>query len=300
GNKVCCLDAAPPDKVCHIGDENFSYIQSDIMSGCLGGMINMYDVVYHLAAIADPAVYCDDPVKVLAIDLEMTQEIIKQCWKQEKKLIFASTSEVYGKNSQLPWDEGADRVLGPTYTPRWVYATAKAMGEHYCYAYGKCGLEFVILRFFNFYGPRLDFIGQGRVIPCFLEKFFKGEDVEVVLPGTQTRCFTYITDGIEGIIESAHREEAVGKVFNLGSQYEISIADLAHLIKKIGKFKSNIIHIDAEEKYGEGYDDIPRRVPDCTKAYCVLNWKAYTTLNTGLYRTIEYFKEEYENGNNAA
>jgi len=300
GNSVCCADTAPPDKVKHLSGKDFNYMQTDLMDGGLTSLISGCDVVYHLAAIADPSVYCSDPVKVLSVDLEMTIQIIKACWKLKKKLIFASTSEVYGKNPKVPWSEGADRVLGPTFTPRWVYATSKAMGEHYCYAYGKCGLQFVILRFFNFYGPRLDFIGKGRVMPCFIDKFFKGEDVEVVKPGTQSRCFTYITDGVRGMIAAAHTESAVGHAFNLGVEYETSMLELAQMMKELGGFKSRIKLIDAEDKYGKGYDDIPRRKPDCTKAYCDLDWKPTTSLKSGLLKTIAYFKEEYENRNNAA
>jgi len=279
---------------------NFSYMPTDMMSGCLGGLIANCDIFYHFAAIADPAVYCKDPIKVLQIDLEATQEVVRLCHKLKKKLVFSSTSEVFGKNPKVPWTEDADRVLGPTSTPRWVYATAKAIGEHYCYAYGRAGLEFVILRFFNFYGPRLDFLGQGRVIPCFLEKFLKGEDVEVVRPGTQSRCLTYIDDGVEGIMDAAHHPDAVGKAFNIGSGYEISMMDLAQLMKELGGFKSKIKLIDAEEKYGTGYDDIMRRVPDCRKAFVYLAWTARITILDGLKKTIDYYKEEFESSNNAA
>jgi len=298
GHEVCCVDTAPPDKVAHLYGKSFSYMQTDINDGVLGTVVSGSDVVYHLAAIADPAVYCEDPVKVLTVDMEMTQEIVKMCHKLEKKLVFASTSEIYGKNPSVPWDEDADRVLGPTYTPRWVYATAKAMGEHYCYAYGKIGLRFVILRFFNFYGPRLDFLGHGRVIPCFLEKFLRGDDVEVVRPGTQTRCLTYIKDGVEGMTEAAHNESVEGNAFNLGTQDEISIFDLAVLMKEIGGFTSKIKLINAKDKYGEGYEDIPRRAPISTKAYTSLNWNPTTALRHGLIKTIEYY--EHENRNNAA
>jgi len=300
GNTVTCVDVADSSKVAHLSGNNFCYMQCDIMKGSLGGLIAGHDIIYHLAAIADPSVYCIDPVKVLSVDLEMTQEIIKKCYLMKKKIIFASTSEIYGKNPNVPWSEDADRVLGPTYTPRWVYSTAKAMGEHYCYAYGKIGLKFVILRFFNFYGPRLDVIGQGRVIPCFLDKFLKGDDVEVVYPGTQTRCFTYIKDGVIGVRLAAHSESAEGKVFNIGTDHEISMMDLAVKMKDIGGFKSGIKIISAADKYGSGYDDIPRRAPVISCATKQLGWKPETTLEEGLKITIDYYKKEYENSNNAA
>jgi UDP-glucose 4-epimerase len=147
------------------------------------------------------------------------------------------------------------------------------------------------LRFFNFYGPKLDFIGQGRVMTCFLEKFLKGYPVEVVEPGDQTRCFTYIDDGIEGVLRVAHMPEAEGKAFNLGLPVETSMIELAKLMKKIGNFDSEIIIIPAEKKYGKGYDDIYRRVPDCSRAKEILGWEASIPLEDGLRRTIEYFKK---------
>lgn len=301
GNEVCCLDIVEPVKIKHLMPyPGFSYVRDDMMSGCLGDLIEQCDMFYHLAAIADPAIYCEDPIRVLKVDLEATQDAIKICHTLKKKFVFSSTSEVYGKNPQLPWTENADRLLGPTSTSRWVYATAKAVGEHYCYAYGGLGLKFVILRFFNFYGPRLDMLGQGRVIPCFLDKLLKGEDVEVVRPGTQTRCLTYIDDGVQGIMSAAHAPEAEGHVFNLGSKYEITMLELAQLMKRIGNFKSKIKLIDAEKKYGKGYDDIGRRVPECQKAYSYLDWTSRTTILEGLEKTIGFYKKEFESRNNAA
>ncbi len=295
GNQITVLDISPPDKVKELlGNQNFVYLQQDMMDEeKLEKLIAENDLIYHFAAIADPKIYCEEPWKVLRIDLEGTQLVIKLCLKHNKKIVFASTSEIYGKNSKVPWKEDDDRVLGSTIYPRWSYSSSKAIGEHYCFAYGRQGLKFVILRFFNFYGPKLDFIGKGRVMTCFLEKFLKGEPVEVVEPGDQTRCFTYITDGVEGIIRAAHRPEAEGLAFNLGLPKETSMIELAQLMKKIGNFDSKIVTIPAEKKYGKGYDDIFRRVPDCTRAKEVLGWEATTPLEEGLRKTIEYYKNVY-------
>lgn len=293
GHKVIAFDIASPEKVKHLLDnENFKYVQGDILDKQLvESLVKEADLVYHFAAIANPQVYVDDPLRVLNIDLGGLQLIIELVHKYNKKFIFSSTSEVYGKNLKVPWREDDDRVLGSTRTPRWSYSTSKALGEHYCFAYAKRGLKMVILRFFNFYGPRLDFLGRGRVMPSFLDKFLKGEPVEVVEPGDQTRCFTYIDDGIEGILKAVYLPQAEGEIFNLGSNKEITILELAELMKKIGNFKSEIIIIPAEKKYGKGYDDIFRRVPDITKAKTILNWQAKTTLEEGLVKTINYFKE---------
>jgi UDP-glucose 4-epimerase len=290
GNQVIGIDIASTGKVNHIlGRDGFSYVQRDIMDD---GVVERYmmdcDMVYHLAAIADPQVYCEHPVKVLRLDLEGTQLVIKLAHKYSKKIVFASTSEVYGKNPNVPWTEESDRVLGSTIKPRWSYSSSKAIGEHYCYAYGMEGLKFSIVRFFNFYGPRLDFIGKGRVMTCFLENFLKGEPVRVCAPGTQSRCFTYISDGIDGIMKAARYPENTS--FNFGVNVETTMLSLAKQMKIIGGFKSDIIVIPAEAKYGPGYDDIPRRVPDCTKAKTLLGWEPKIGLEEGLRRTIESYR----------
>jgi len=297
GNKVIALDLAPPTKVKHLlKNPNFKHIQGDMLDeNIVEPLVKKFDLIYHFAAIADPALYCDNPLRVLEVDLEGTQKSIKLAYKYNKKFIFASTSEVYGKNLNVPWKEDHDRVLGTTTTHRWSYSTAKAAGEHYCFAYAQKGLRMAICRFFNFYGPRLDFLGKGRVMSCFLEQFLKNKPVTVVEPGDQTRCFTYIDDGIRGILKIAHLLQAEGQVFNLGTTEEISILDLAKLMKKIGKFKSEIKIIPCEEKYGEGYDDIYRRVPDISKAKKILKWEPKISLEEGLKKTINYYKKQFKN-----
>ena len=292
GNQVVAFDLNPPTKVSHLlGNKNFKYVQGDILDkSAIEPLIREADLVYHFAAIAHPKVYIQDPLKILNINVGGLQLVIELAHQYHKKFVFSSSSEVYGKNLKVPWHESDDRVLGSSKTSRWVYSTSKAIGEHYCYAYAQKGLKMAMCRFFNFYGPRLDLIGQGRVMTCFLEKFFKGQSVEVVEPGDQTRCFTYIDDGIEGILKVAHLPEAEGEVFNLGTIEEISILELAKLMKRVGNFTSNIVIIPAEKKYGRGYEDTLRRVPDITKAREILKWEPKTKLAEGLEKTINYYK----------
>ena len=289
GNAVVCYDNSDGEKIHELRNNlSFRFVRGDVMDFArVNHLIKSADLVYHLAAIADPAMYCKDPAKVLNVDMEATQNVVKACYMAGTKLVFASTSEIFGKNPDKPWDEMADRVLGPTNTSRWSYATSKAMGEHYCYAYGKYGLKFTIVRFFNFYGPRLDSLGAGRVMTCFLDRFMKGLPVMVCEPGTQTRCFTYIDDGIAGLLIAARNNDNTS--FNLGSKEEISILDLAHKMKKIGNFTSKIELVQPKDLYGEGYDDIPVRVPYCGKARIVLGWTPTTSLDEGLRRTIEHY-----------
>jgi len=292
GNDVTVIDTAPPDKipVKIMNNGHLHYMKHDMLNPVvLGGLMEWCDMVYHFAAIADPQIYCDHPEKVLRLDLEGSQLIIKMAYEMQKKIVFSSTSEIYGKNPKVPWSEDDDRVLGSTSKNRWSYSSSKAAAEHYCHAYGTLGLKFVILRFFNFYGPRLDFIGTGRVMTCFLEKFLKGMPVEVVEPGDQTRCFTYISDGIDGIRKAAHSPEAEQGTFNIGTNREISMWELASLMKKIGKFDSEIKLIPAEKKYGKGYDDIFRRIPNCARIMS-LGWEPKVSLEEGIIKTIESFK----------
>jgi len=290
-NEVTVLDLSD-EKIKHLLDNSkLKFTKGDILDeNLMTKLIKEADLVYHLAAIADPHLYCENPLRVLQVDLEGSQIIFKLCNQLGKKIIFASTSEVYGKNPKIPWQETDNRVLGTTEKFRWSYSSVKAVCEHYLYAYAKEGLKMSICRFFNFYGPRLDFLGQGRVIPCFLDQFLKGEPVTIVKPGTQTRCFTYIEDGIQGVYKIGHMPEAEGQVFNLGRPVETSMIELAEMMKKIGNFKSELIYISAEEKYGKGYDDIPRRVPNVAKAKEILDWEAKTTLEEGLKKTIDYYE----------
>jgi len=292
GNYVIGIDLAPPTKVQEFLDnKNFLYVQEDILKeGVLEAFLKNVDILYHFAAIADPSVYCDNPLRVLQVDLEGSQRAIRLAYEYDIKIIFSSTSEVYGKNPNVPWEESDDRILGSTDKSRWSYSTAKAAGEHYCYAYGKKGLRFVILRFFNFYGPKLDFIGGGRVMTCFLEKFFKGEPVEVVEPGSQTRCFTYIADGVRAVCDAAHSKEAEGLSLNIGAKKEVAIMYLAQIMKIVGGFSSEIVRVPASQKFGSGYDDILRRVPNTDRIYDLLGWKPTVSLDDGLKRTIDYFR----------
>lgn len=291
-NKVVVIDIANDSKVKHLlNNPNFSYIRkSMLLNNVMEPLIKKIDLIYHFGAIANVQTYVKDPVRVLDVNINSTKLVLSLAKKYNKKVIFSSSSEVYGKNLKVPWKEDDDRVLGPTIKHRWCYSTSKAIGEHYCFGYAKEGLKVAVLRFFNFYGPRLDFLGKGRVITCFLEQFLNNEPVTVVEPGDQTRCFTYISDGVDGILKAAHTLEAEGKVFNIGTDKETSMLELAKIMKKIGNFKSEIIMVPAEKIYGKGYEDVFRRVPDTSKTKKILKWEPKVSLEQGLKLTIAYFK----------
>ena len=185
--------------------------------------------------------------------------------KKNRKVILGSTSEVYGKSDDLPFNENGDLVLGPPYKGRWSYACSKAIDEFLALAYWReKGLPVVIARMFNIVGPRQTG-AYGMVLPSFIGQALSGEAITVYGDGEQTRSFTWVGDAVDALIKLAHCPRAVGEIFNIGSQNETSINDLAALVKKITESKSEIVHIPYDEAYEQGFEDLMRRVPDTSK-----------------------------------
>lgn len=294
GNLVTGIDLNS-EKISHINNPNFSFIQANVLNkNIMKELIAKNDLIYHFAAIANVQDYCDDPIRVLDTNIDSLRIVASLAHLYKKKVVFSSSSEVYGKSMAVPFKESDDSLLGSTQKARWCYSASKIVGEQYLYGYVYRGLKMAICRFFNFYGPRLDLLGHGRVIPCFLEKFLKNEPVEVVEPGDQTRSFTYIDDGIDGIIRVAHMKEAEGQIFNIGTTDEISVLELATLMKSVGQFSSKIIMVSADKIYHAGrHEEIFRRVPNTTKIQKLLGWEPKVNLEDGLKKTIDWFKKYY-------
>jgi len=296
GCRVIALDMADSRKIEHLLDHpDFTFTQGSVLDPIpVERMVKKADIVFHLAAIADPKRYVQEPLSVLNIDLLGALTVMDYVSQNSAKFVFFSTSEIYGKNPKVPWKEEDTRVLGPPQINRWCYSTAKAVVEHYCHAYHQQeGMSFVILRPFNVYGPKCDDLGQGRVIPNFLGNFLKDEPVYVHGDGHQTRCFTYVDDLVEGTIAAAFCKEAENQVFNIGSDRETSIVELAELIKQLGNFTSPIKLVPHSVLYGKSYEDVPRRVPDITKIKEVVGWQPTTPLEDGLMQTIDYYRSHY-------
>lgn len=295
GDSVVAVDLSDGEKVEHLMDHpGFRYVQGSIGEDQLMDReIRYCDMVYHLAAIADPRLYVADPLRTMQMDLVAGLRVVETIARHSKKIIFTSTSEVYGRNPNVPWSEDADRVLGPTSINRWCYATSKAAVEHFILAHHQRNrLEFVIYRLFNIYGPRLDALGAGRVIPIFLESFFSGRPVLVHGDGSQTRTFCYIEDTAQGIVAGALAESARNSIMNIGTDRENTILELAQMMKRIGGFKSEIELVTYESAFGKSYEDIPRRVPDLTRIRTLVGWQARTSLEEGLAATIEYYRSQ--------
>ncbi|HTU02175.1 MAG TPA: NAD-dependent epimerase/dehydratase family protein, partial [Candidatus Sulfotelmatobacter sp.] len=236
--------------------------------------------------------YVGDPYAVLNVNINGTQAILRAAYKYGRKLVFTSTSEVYGRNPRVPFAEDDDRVLGSTRIDRWCYSTAKAAAEHFCFAYHRLGLPVVVLRYFNAYGPRLDKIDVGRVITVFMGQVLRGDPVTVIGDGKQTRCFTYVDDAIRATVEAGLNERAVGEIFNIGTDVETSILDLAQRMVAIAGSRSSVRFVSQQEIYGDSYEDVPRRVPDLRRMREVLSVRPETSLDEGLRRTIEWFRTQ--------
>ncbi|MBI4488756.1 MAG: NAD-dependent epimerase/dehydratase family protein [Deltaproteobacteria bacterium] len=294
GDEVTILDVASDLKVRHqLGNPRFRYVRDSVLNReILEGLVSWCDLIYHFAAVVGVEHYVGDPYQVLNINLNGTQTVLNLAFKARKKVIFSSSSEVYGRSLGVPFSEDGDRVLGSTRIDRWCYSTSKAAGEHFCFAFHKLGLPVVVLRYFNVYGPRLDQMDVGRVISIFLGQLMRGVPLTVIGDGRQTRCFTYVEDAIRATVAAGLREEAVGRIINVGTDREVSIRQLAELMIGLSGASTSIHFVTQQSVYGESYEDIPRRVPDLGLMREILQVVPQVPLEEGLRRTLEWFRQQ--------
>ncbi|HYD47021.1 MAG TPA: NAD-dependent epimerase/dehydratase family protein [Terriglobales bacterium] len=292
GDEILILENGPIAKIRHLLDHPACTCVRDSIFNVeiLEAMVARCDLIYHLAAVVGVEHYVNDPYEVLNVNVNGTQNVLKLAFKYQKRIVFGSTSEVYGRNPKVPWREDDDRVLGSSRIDRWCYSTSKAVGEHFCFAYRKMGLPVTVLRYFNLYGPRLDRLDCGRVVTIFLGQALRGEPLTVVGDGGQTRSFTYVDDAIRATLAAA-AGAAEGDIFNVGSPQEHTILELAESIIALTGSRSAIRFVSQEEIYGSSYEDIRRRVPDVTRMEQVLGIKAQTSFADGLRRTVEWFRQ---------
>ncbi len=294
-HEVWAIDAKGEAKILHLLENpRFHFVRETIFNeAMLEDLVRRADLVYHLAGVVGVEHYVGDPYAVLNVNINGTQKVLQVAHKYDRKIVFASTSEVYGRNTKVPFKEDDDRVLGSTRIDRWCYSTSKAAAEHFCFAYGRIGLPVVILRYFNIYGPRLDKVDVGRVLTIFMGQILKDRPLTVIGDGTQTRCFTYVSDAIEGTIAAGLRPQAAGGIFNIGTETEVSIRTLAETMLEIaGKPKTMIEYVPQEKIYGTSYEDIPRRVPDASRMRTLLGVTPKVGLREGLERTMGWFMKE--------
>lgn len=294
GHEVRVIDNLSTGKAVNL-DHCFGeigFVNGSILEpGLVEEQVEWSQLVFHLAAAVGVRHIVDAPLESLLVNTRGTEIVLEMCFRHWRKVVLASTSEVYGKTTKVPMQEDDGRVLGPTTVQRWSYSTAKAFDEHLAFAYAAQGLPAVVVRYFNSYGPRLDERGYGSVVANFIRQSFAGEPLTVHGDGSQTRCFTYIDDTVCGTIAAGITPEAEGLVFNLGSTRETSIAELAEKIRDALGSDSEVVLTPYENYYGPGFEDTRRRVPDITRAREILDWEPEVSFEDGLDRTIEWWQK---------
>ncbi len=252
--------------------------------------IDRSDVVFHLAAAVGVQLIVEAPVHTIETNVNGTEAVLRHAVKKRKLVVITSTSEVYGKSTAIPFREDAELVLGSTRQHRWAYACSKAIDEFLALAYWKeRQLPVIIVRLFNTVGPRQT--GRyGMVIPNFVQQALAEEPITVFGTGTQSRSFGYVGDVVRGMLALADEPKAVGEVFNLGNDGEISIQDLARLVKSMTDSRSEIVNVPYEEAYESGFEDMPRRVPDLSKARELVGYEPHVQLQEILERVIEHHR----------
>ena len=294
GHEVFVLDnlsTGSIENIIHLkSDPRFHYtIDSVDNEPLLAELIDRCDVVFHLAAAVGVKLIVEQPVHTIETNVHGTEVVLKHANKKKKLVLIASTSEVYGKNAAVPFTEDADLVLGPTLKHRWAYACSKAIDEFLALAYWKeKKLPVIIVRLFNTVGPRQT--GQyGMVIPNFVRQALAGKPITVFGDGTQSRSFTYVGDVVGALVKLMQEPQAIGQVFNIGNAEEISIRDLAERVKKLAGSKSPIVCIPYEQAYEEGFEDMPRRVPDTSRLHDLIGFEPKVQLDEILTSVIDYF-----------
>lgn len=277
------------------GKAGFRYVIDTVHNRpLLAELVDDCDAIFHLAAAVGVKLIVESPVRTIETNVKGTEVVLECASKKKKKVLLTSTSEVYGKASKVPFAEEDDLVLGPTFKGRWSYACSKAIDEFLALAYWKeKRLPVVIARLFNTVGPRQT--GRyGMVVPTFIHQAILGHPITVYGDGTQSRSFTHVSDAVGALIQLAQHPDAVGEVFNVGSVEEVTIDDLARLVKHMTRTNSEIHYIPYDKAYEEGFEDMPRRVPDLGKIERLLGYRPIRSLREIVQDVIDYFqREEY-------
>ena len=254
-------------------------------------LVDQCDVVFHLAAAVGVRLIVESPVRTIETNVHGTEVVLAQANKKKKKVLIASTSEVYGLSTQVPFSEEGNLVLGPTSKGRWSYACSKAIDEFLALAYWReRKLPTVIVRLFNTVGPRQT--GQyGMVVPTFIKQALTGRPITIYGDGQQSRCFADVSDVVGALMALMDHPRAVGEVFNIGTNEEVTIRALADRVKALTASDSEIVTVPYEQAYGEGFEDMPRRVPDISKIGKLIGYRPSKSLDQILQGVIEYFRD---------
>jgi UDP-glucose 4-epimerase len=267
-------------------------LESLTAQNVLAEVVDVADIVVHLAATVGVFNIIESPTLTIVNNVGGSEAVLKAAAKKKKKVIVASTSEVYGKSSALPFREDGDLVFGPTSKPRWSYAASKAIDEFLALSYWhQFKVPTVVVRLFNTIGPRQ--VGHyGMVVPRFMTQALLGQELTVYGTGRQTRCFSYVSDIVEGILLLASNDKAVGEVFNLGNSKEIAIEELAEKVITVTGANVGIRYVPYEKAYEVGFEDMERRVPDLTKMKTVTGFSPRVDLDEALCLILNWFVNE--------
>ncbi|MDP1794331.1 MAG: GDP-mannose 4,6-dehydratase [Acidimicrobiales bacterium] len=291
GDHVVVLDNLSTGRLSNLDaagrSDSFRFVQGSVLDElAVDELAHQCDVIVHLAAAVGVNLIVEQPLKSLTTNIRGSEIVIEAAHRYRRKILVASTSEIYGKNSSVALSEDADRILGSPTVARWAYSVAKSVDEVLAFAYHKeRGLPSVVVRLFNTVGPRQS-PAYGMVIPRLIHQALAREPVTVYGDGTQTRCFGHVADIIDGIIRLLDHPSAIGDVFNVGAQGEISIADLAATIIAMTQSRSTIELVPYDQAYEKGFEDMTRRVPDTSKLEALTGWKPTRSLEDILNDTI--------------
>jgi nucleoside-diphosphate-sugar epimerase len=287
------LSTGSIDNVRHLKDNPRFHYKIDTVTNepVLAELVDTCDTVYHLAAAVGVKLIVESPVNTIETNVHGTEVVLKLANKKKKKTLIASTSEVYGKSNDFPFREQSDLVLGPTTKGRWSYACSKAIDEFLAIAYWReKRLPVVVVRLFNTVGPRQT--GRyGMVVPTFVKQALLGHPITVYGDGTQSRSFTFVGDVVNALIDLAGHPQAVGQVFNIGNGKEVTMNQLAQMVKTMTHSESEIVHIPYEEAYEQGFEDTCRRVPDISKLHELIGYQPTLDLPEILQKVIDFYSD---------
>ena len=275
----------------HFGNPNVEFVLGSILNEALvDDVVRRVDCVYHLAAAVGVNLIVERPLESLATNIRGSEVVLEKCHKYGRKVLVASTSEIYGKNTSDALNEEDDRILGSPLKTRWSYSEAKAIEEVLAHAYWReKGLPTVIVRLFNTVGPRQ--VGSyGMVVPRLVGQALSGVPITVYGTGEQTRCFGHVSDVVEALIGLMNSTEAEGQVFNVGARGEISIYDLALKVIELTGSTSEVVRVPYDQAYEAGFEDMQRRRPDTTKVHALLGWEPTRDLTDIINDVVADFK----------
>ncbi len=305
GDRVMLLDdlsTGAMENVTHlIGRPGFEYrIGSALDVPLVSEYVDRADLTFHLAAAVGVKLIVERPVHTIETNVRATEVVLAAAAKKQKRVLVASTSEVYGKSAQIPFREDQDLQLGPTSHSRWAYACSKALDEWLALAYFReRGVPVVIARFFNTVGPRQT--GRyGMVLPNFAQQALRGDPITVYGTGLQSRCFGHVQDTVEAVLRLVATDAAYGGVFNVGSTTEVTMLDLAKMVRQAAGSNSEIRLVPYDEAYPPGFEDMMRRVPDVTRLEATTGFRPRTSLEQIITDVVEDQRSRLESSTPAA